>query len=83
MSYETKEVDHSATKSPGLASTDVYYGETVPVSVDAALQYLRNEGGIDDAQINEKALLRKIDMMVLPLMLGVYIAQFLDKSLSK
>jgi hypothetical protein len=83
MSSETKDVEHSVKKSPPLSNIDLYHGETTPMSVDAALQYLQVEGGIDGTQVNERALMNKIDMMVLPLMLGVYIAQFLDKSLSK
>lgn len=40
--------------------------------VDAALQYLRAEGG-DLVEVDEKKLLRKIDCMVMPLMFGAYL----------
>jgi hypothetical protein len=47
---------------------------------DAALQFLRAEAG-DAADVDQKALLRKIDWMVMPLMFGAYLSQFFDKSL--
>lgn len=44
-------------------------GKTLQVTdVDAALEYLNREGTTVMTEINEKALVRKIDMMVIPLM---------------
>ena len=40
--------------------------------VDAALQYLRAEEG-EVFDIDEKKLLRKIDLLVMPLMFGAYL----------
>ena len=40
--------------------------------VDAALQYLRAEEG-EMFDIDEKKLLRKIDLLVMPLMFGAYL----------
>jgi protein gp37 len=51
--------------------------------VDAALQFLRQEepvGQLDE--IAEKKLLRKIDWLIMPLLFGCYLFQYMDKSLS-
>ncbi|KAK5133554.1 hypothetical protein LTR08_007593 [Meristemomyces frigidus] len=48
--------------------------------VDAALQFLRAEEG-EVFEIDQKKLLRKIDLLVMPLMFGAYLSQYFDKSL--
>ncbi|KAJ6114448.1 MFS general substrate transporter [Penicillium sp. IBT 16267x] len=49
---------------------------------DEALTFLRKEEVGDEGQyVDEKALLRKIDWMVMPLMFCCYLLEYLDKSL--
>ena len=50
--------------------------------VDEALKFLRDGGLSSTADIDEKALLRKIDWMMMPLMFCCYFLQYLDKTLS-
>lgn len=50
---------------------------------DAALEFLRTEGATGEIlEVDEKALVRKIDWMIMPLMFGCYCLQYLDKTLS-
>ncbi|KAF2102537.1 MFS general substrate transporter [Rhizodiscina lignyota] len=49
--------------------------------VDEALKFLRDGGISSNVEINEKALLRKIDWMMMPLMFSVYFLQYMDKTL--
>ena len=48
--------------------------------VDEALKFLRDGGVSSAAEISEKALLRKIDWMLL--MFACYFLQYMDKTLS-
>ncbi|KAJ5120463.1 MFS general substrate transporter [Penicillium bovifimosum] len=49
---------------------------------DEALNFLRKQEVGDESQyVDEKALLRKIDWMVMPLMFCCYLLEYLDKSL--
>jgi protein gp37 len=51
--------------------------------VDAALQFLRQEEPVGQHdEIAEKKLLRKIDWLIMPLLFGCYLFQYMDKSLS-
>lgn len=51
---------------------------------DEALTFLRKEEVGDESQyVDEKALLSKIDWMVMPLMFCCYLLEYLDKSLCK
>lgn len=51
--------------------------------VDAALQFLRAEGDhASIGEVDEKKLVWKIDRLMMPLMFGVYVLQYIDKSLS-
>ncbi len=52
------------------------------VDVDAALEYLNNEGTTVMTAVDEKRLVRKIDWMIIPLMWCCYNLQYLDKILS-
>ncbi|OGE58608.1 hypothetical protein PENARI_c001G11152 [Penicillium arizonense] len=48
---------------------------------DAALDFLRSEDLAEISEVNEKALVRKIDWMIMPLMWAAYNLQYLDKVL--
>jgi protein gp37 len=51
--------------------------------VDAALQFLRQEEPVGQCdEISEKKLVRKIDWLIMPLLFGCYLFQYMDKSLS-
>jgi hypothetical protein len=51
-------------------------------NADAALDFLRHEGeGVEMTVKDEQELVRKIDWMIMPLMFGCYVAQYLDKTL--
>ncbi|KIW72454.1 hypothetical protein PV04_00645 [Phialophora macrospora] len=49
--------------------------------VDAALAFLRNEADASIAELDEKKLVRSIDVRIMPMLFGVYILQYIDKSL--
>ena len=51
--------------------------------VDAALEFLRTEDVAVITEVDEKALVRKIDWMIMPLMWAAYNLQYLDKVLSR
>ena len=48
---------------------------------DAALAFLRHHGSSAASSIDERRLVRKIDLMIMPLLLLVYNLQYLDKTL--
>ncbi|ORY01750.1 major facilitator superfamily transporter [Clohesyomyces aquaticus] len=49
---------------------------------DEALDFLRHEEAGDEVTlVDEKALVRRIDFMIVPMMFGCYFLQYLDKSL--
>lgn len=49
-------------------------------NADAALDFLRHENDIPEMTAeDEKRLVRKIDWMIMPLMYGCYVLQYLDK----
>lgn len=50
--------------------------------VDGALAFLRNEADASITELDEKKLLRRIDCRILPILFGVYVLQYIDKSLS-
>lgn len=47
--------------------------------VDNAWSYLNRQGNADTNAVNMRALRRKIDWHIVPLMFGCYTMQFLDK----
>ncbi|OAG39523.1 hypothetical protein AYO21_06167 [Fonsecaea monophora] len=49
--------------------------------VDGALAFLRNEADASIAELDEKKLLRRIDRLIMPMLFGVYVLQYIDKSL--
>ncbi|KAH9898969.1 allantoate permease [Xylariomycetidae sp. FL2044] len=66
MSSETKE-----TKGQTPKATDV----------DAALEYLNHENTTVVTEISERALVRKLDLTIVPIMWACYCLQYLDKTL--
>jgi hypothetical protein len=52
-------------------------------NADAALEFLRSEDIAVITEVDEKALVRKIDWMIMPLMWAAYNLQYLDKVLSR
>jgi hypothetical protein len=72
---ETKDPSHVDEKVPEKAAY---------ANGDKALEFLRyNEEGEEGTvvHIDEKALVRKIDWMIVPIMFACYFLQYLDKSL--
>lgn len=58
--------------------------KTLPTGkADAALEFLRDEDIAVVTEVNEKALVRRIDWMIMPLMWAAYNLQYLDKVLSR
>ncbi|KAI5856784.1 allantoate permease [Durotheca rogersii] len=51
------------------------------VDADAALEYLHREGAAAMTEADEKALVRKLDLKIVPLMWACYNLQYLDKTL--
>ncbi|KAI0378718.1 allantoate permease [Hypomontagnella monticulosa] len=49
--------------------------------IDGALEYLNQESTTTMTEINEKALVRKLDLTIVPLMWACYNLQYLDKTL--
>ncbi|OQO14228.1 hypothetical protein B0A48_01104 [Cryoendolithus antarcticus] len=64
-------------------SPDVEVGEVKDVrNADAALAFLRHEGAVREMMPQDhKKLVRKIDLMIMPIMWGCYFFQYLDKTL--
>lgn len=50
--------------------------------VDGALAFLQNEADASITELDQKRLVRKIDFRIMPLLFGVYVLQYIDKSLS-
>lgn len=74
---ETKDPIHVDEKAPE---------EGAYKDADKALEFLRvNEDGEVGTvvAVDEKALVRKIDWMIVPIMFACYFLQYLDKSLCK
>lgn len=51
-------------------------------NVDSALVFLNNAGDVAFTEDEERSLVRKVDWMLLPLLVAVYMLQFVDKNLS-
>jgi hypothetical protein len=50
--------------------------------VDEALVFLNDDAGVaESVHINEKKLIRKVDLMLMPLMFACYYLQYTDKTL--
>jgi hypothetical protein len=71
----TQTVDHADTIEPVQRSP-----APVVEGGEKAAQYLAQHGEVVFAYDEEKAVLRRIDMRILPLILGAYFFQQLDKS---
>lgn len=82
MSDEFKEKD---VESPSPQREPSVVGEVSNVDdADAALAFLRNDDSFEERSMtaaDEKKLVWKIDMMVMPLMYCCYVLQYLDKTL--
>lgn len=82
------EITQVAQGGDGLAQSrgapqEVYIADELK-DKDEALTFLRKEEVGDESQyVDERALLRKIDWMVMPLMFCCYLLEYLDKSLCK
>jgi hypothetical protein len=57
--------------------------EKTPALVDSAHSFLVDAGEVDYNASEEKALIRKVDALLMPFLAAVYFLQFLDKNLSR
>ncbi|KAJ5093197.1 hypothetical protein N7456_009058 [Penicillium angulare] len=72
--------EHRGSVAQGSIDFEVKNG--LPAgNVDAALEFLHGENNAVAIEIDEKALVRKIDWMIMPLMWAAYNLQYLDKVL--
>lgn len=77
---------HPDERRPSVTNGSVDIDAKTGVAVgnaDAALEFLHGENNAVAIEISEKALVRKIDWMIMPLMWAAYNLQYLDKVLSK
>lgn len=65
----------------GSLDIETKHGITATGKADAALEFLRDIAVI--TEVDEKALVRNIDWMIMPLVWGAYNLQYLDKVLSR
>ncbi|KAK5683192.1 hypothetical protein LTS10_004723 [Elasticomyces elasticus] len=79
MSY-SNETNKLGISNEPTESFDVQDEKLASKEVDTALQFLRAEEG-ELIEVDGKKLLRRIDLMVMPLMFGAYLSQYFDKSL--
>ena len=78
----TKEAIDTTAASPIEGEASSLKNTAAPKDGDAALGFLRAHLAEGEAQtVDEKALVRKIDWMIMPLMFGCYFLQYLDKTL--
>jgi len=67
----------------GTVDIETKNGMIATGKADAALEFLRTEDIAVITEVDEKALVRKIDWMIMPLMWAAYNLQYLDKVLSR
>ncbi|KAJ5386799.1 hypothetical protein N7509_009340 [Penicillium cosmopolitanum] len=79
MGVPSEKHDHPVRNDS--VDVDVKNGVIQDGKADAALDFLRAEDNTDATEVNEKALVRKIDWMIMPLMWAAYNLQYLDKVL--
>ncbi|KAK4888446.1 hypothetical protein LTR27_012669 [Elasticomyces elasticus] len=79
MAY-SNETNKLGISNEPTESFDVQDEKLASKEVDTALQFLRAEEG-ELIEVDGKKLLRRIDLMVMPLMFGAYLSQYFDKSL--
>lgn len=83
MAVDVETIERGAG-SPGVpAEADICKGKIVLSEVDGALAFLHTGNDVESTELDEKELVRKIDFVIMPLLFGVYVLQFVDKSLSK
>lgn len=76
-------VDASKTNTGQHIDIETKDGLIATGKADAALEFLRTEDVAVITEVDEKALVRKIDWMIMPLMWAAYNLQYLDKVLSE
>ncbi len=81
MGVPSEKHDHPVRND--AVDVDVKNGIIQDGKADAALDFLRTEDNLDATEVDEKALVRKIDWMIMPLMWAAYNLQYLDKVLSR
>lgn len=81
MGVPSEKYDQSV-QNDGM-DVDVKSGIVQDGKADAALDFLRAEDNLGATEVDEKALVRKIDWMIMPLMWAAYNLQYLDKVLSR
>jgi hypothetical protein len=79
---EEEKIAVSAFPVNGIESDVVPKAVFASDAVDAAFDFVQPEGTAVLTEIDEKALVRKIDWMIMPLMWACYNLQYLDKVLS-
>jgi hypothetical protein len=82
MAAHTSKVDNRPAQTT-MAFEDAITPDEIR-EADEALAFLRKEViGDEHRYVDEKALLHKIDWMVMPLMFCCYLLEYLDKSLCR
>jgi hypothetical protein len=83
MSTDAEKIEHhaNAVNAPveWMAGTSE---KLVAREVDGALAFLRDQPSAEIAELDERKLIRKIDWLVMPILFGIYVLQYIDKSLS-
>ena len=87
MTADPAKIEHGIgiAKAPAIDNESIHEGkqELALKEVDGALAFLRSEDEVVASPEDEKKLVRKVDFLIMPLLFGVYVLQFVDKSLSK
>lgn len=74
---DQNKIDHVRHSEEGLPAKSTAYR-----NADKALEFLQdNETGTEQTVVDERALVRRIDWMIVPIMFACYFLQYLDKSL--
>ncbi|PVI05505.1 MFS general substrate transporter [Periconia macrospinosa] len=74
---DDNKIDNVRQSEEGLPAKSTAYR-----NVDKALEFLQhNETGTEQTVVDERALVRRIDWMIVPIMFACYFLQYLDKSL--
>jgi sugar phosphate permease len=83
MSHEIKSEKAQSISSRVNSSSSIEAGISIPKDGDAALAFLRDQHThvVEFTAEQEKALVRKIDWRIVPLMWCCYFLQYLDKTL--
>ncbi|RFU34509.1 hypothetical protein B7463_g1801, partial [Scytalidium lignicola] len=81
MVSDPEKIEHSvgAVNAPAESVADEKLAATR--DFDGAFAFLRNEADESIVDVDEKKLVRKIDWLVMPILFGIYVLQYIDKSL--